>query len=164
LVQSHDLLEDRRTELRHTKPYPIAFPYLYRSSWYSIGRSRDICKIRHFQIYLFNSGVFFLLYKTNRSDFAIVCSVIDTQHDVIMWEEQKSDKLALGTSRHFLRSSHITTSYCLSITEQRQNLIYLLNNSLSELNGIIQKCRITMYVGLVARGAQYVNRRRYMYP
>ena len=31
LVESHDLLEDGRTELRHTKPYPMAFPYLYRS-------------------------------------------------------------------------------------------------------------------------------------
>ena len=42
LVESHDLLEDRRTELRHTKPYPIAFPYLYRSC------TRDICKISTF--------------------------------------------------------------------------------------------------------------------
>ena len=25
LVESHDLLEDRRAELRHTKPYPIEF-------------------------------------------------------------------------------------------------------------------------------------------
>jgi hypothetical protein len=39
LVDSQDLLEDRRTELRHTKPYPIAFPYLYRSC------TCDICKI-----------------------------------------------------------------------------------------------------------------------
>jgi hypothetical protein len=30
LIESHDLLEDRHTELRHTKPYPIAFPYLHR--------------------------------------------------------------------------------------------------------------------------------------
>jgi hypothetical protein len=29
LVESHDLLEDRRTELRHTKHFPIAFLYLY---------------------------------------------------------------------------------------------------------------------------------------
>jgi hypothetical protein len=42
LVESHDLLEHRRTELRHTKPYPIAFPYLYRSC------TRDICKISTF--------------------------------------------------------------------------------------------------------------------
>jgi hypothetical protein len=40
LVDSHDLSGDKRTELRHTKPYPIAFPYLYRS--------RDICKISTF--------------------------------------------------------------------------------------------------------------------
>jgi hypothetical protein len=26
----------------------------------------------------------------NKNDFAVVCSVIDTQYDVIMWEEQKS--------------------------------------------------------------------------
>ena len=25
LVENHDLLEDRRAELRHTKPYPIEF-------------------------------------------------------------------------------------------------------------------------------------------
>ena len=42
LVESHDLLEDRRTELRHTNPYPVAFPYLYRSC------ARDICKISTF--------------------------------------------------------------------------------------------------------------------
>jgi hypothetical protein len=42
LVESHDLLEDRRTELRHTKPYPIAFPYLYRSC------THDICNILTF--------------------------------------------------------------------------------------------------------------------
>ena len=42
LIESHDLLEDRRTELRHTKPYPIAFPYLYRSC------THDICKISTF--------------------------------------------------------------------------------------------------------------------
>ena len=36
LVESHDLLEDRRTELRHTKPYPIAFRYL------KISCTRDI--------------------------------------------------------------------------------------------------------------------------
>jgi hypothetical protein len=42
LVESHDLLEDRRTELRHTKLYPIAFPYLYSSC------TRDICKISTF--------------------------------------------------------------------------------------------------------------------
>jgi hypothetical protein len=42
LVESHDLLEDRRTELRHTKPDPIAFPYLYRSC------TRDNCKISTF--------------------------------------------------------------------------------------------------------------------
>ena len=42
LVESHDLLEDRRTELSHTKPYPIAFPYLYRSC------TRDVCKISTF--------------------------------------------------------------------------------------------------------------------
>jgi hypothetical protein len=37
-----DLLEDRRTELRHTKPDPVAFPYLYRSC------TPDICKISTF--------------------------------------------------------------------------------------------------------------------
>jgi hypothetical protein len=37
---AHDLLED--TELRHTKPCPIAFPYLYRSC------TCDICKISTF--------------------------------------------------------------------------------------------------------------------
>jgi hypothetical protein len=42
LVESHDLLKDRRTKLRHTKPYPIAFPYQYRSC------TRDLCKISTF--------------------------------------------------------------------------------------------------------------------
>ena len=42
LVESHDLLEERRTELRHTKPYPIAFPYLSRSC------THHICKISTF--------------------------------------------------------------------------------------------------------------------
>ena len=43
LVESHDLLEDRRTKLRHTKA--ISFPYLYRSC------TRDICKILTFSNY-----------------------------------------------------------------------------------------------------------------
>jgi hypothetical protein len=42
LVESHDLLEDRRTELRRTKHFPIAFRYLYRSC------TRDICTISTF--------------------------------------------------------------------------------------------------------------------
>jgi hypothetical protein len=41
--ERHDLFtEGRRTELRHTKAYPIAFPYLYRSC------KRDIYKISTF--------------------------------------------------------------------------------------------------------------------
>jgi hypothetical protein len=43
LVESHDVFEDRRTELRHTKHYPIAFPYLYST--------RDICNFIKFRIF-----------------------------------------------------------------------------------------------------------------
>jgi hypothetical protein len=39
---ANEQLEDRRTELRHTKHYPVAFPYLYRSC------TRDIRKISTF--------------------------------------------------------------------------------------------------------------------
>jgi hypothetical protein len=43
-------------------------------------------------------GFYFSLYKTNGQDFAVVCSVIDTQYD-IMWKEQKSDPaIRLGGS------------------------------------------------------------------
>jgi hypothetical protein len=35
-----------------------------------------------------------LLYSKYRQDFAVVCSVIDTKYDVLMWEEQKSGSRA----------------------------------------------------------------------
>jgi hypothetical protein len=52
LAESHDLLEDRRTELRHTTLYPIAFPYLYRSC------TRDICNIFTFPNFQIKSKLF----------------------------------------------------------------------------------------------------------
>jgi hypothetical protein len=60
----------------------------------------------------------FPFYYTKQIDFAVVYSVIDTQCDVIMWEEQKSD-------RPRFCSSHIMTSYCVSITEQTTAKSYL---------------------------------------
>jgi hypothetical protein len=53
-------------------------------------------------------------------DFAVVCSVIDTKYDIIMWEEheQKSDPLASATREPLFHcSSHIMASYCVSYRE-----------------------------------------------
>ena len=70
--------------------------------------------------------VFFLLYKTTKKDFSVVCLVIDTQYDVTMWEEQKSDPLASATREPpFHCASHIVTSYCVSITELTAAKSYL---------------------------------------
>jgi hypothetical protein len=43
------------------------------------------------KIKLFNSAIFsiFLLYKTNRLHFPVVCSVIDTQYGVICGKNKK---------------------------------------------------------------------------
>jgi hypothetical protein len=60
LAESHDLLEDRRTELRHRKPYPIAFPYLYRSC------TRDICKISTFSNFQMFGWIKSKLLPTNK--------------------------------------------------------------------------------------------------
>jgi hypothetical protein len=67
-----------------------------------------------------------IIKLTNRKDFAVVCSVIDTQHDVIMWEEQKSGheqpRRRVG---HFLFFPHIMVSYYVPITEQTTVKSYL---------------------------------------
>ena len=95
LVESHDLLEDRRTELRHTKPYPIAFPYLYRSC------TRDICKISTFSNYQMFGWIKSKLFTCLIQGFSF--------HSI--------KQLGVSWSR-FLCSSHIMMSYCVSITEQ----------------------------------------------
>jgi hypothetical protein len=46
----------------------------------------------------------------------------DTQYDVIMWEERKSGPEASGS---LFCTSHIMTSYCVSITEETTEKSYL---------------------------------------
>jgi hypothetical protein len=91
---------------------------LYRSC------TRDMCKIStfssNFQICGWIKCKLFTCFN-----FAVVCSVIDTQYDVIMWEEQKNDSLTSTARAHFFCSSHIMTSYCVSITEQTTAKSYL---------------------------------------
>ena len=66
LVGSHDLLEDRRTELRHTKPYSVAFhDFFVKFRLFRISKCfgfQNVWVDKKQAIYLFNSGVFFLLY------------------------------------------------------------------------------------------------------
>ena len=45
----------------------------------------------------------FSFYYIKQIDFVVVCSVIDTQYDIIMWEEQKSDPL-VSAARELLVS------------------------------------------------------------
>ena len=52
-------------------------------------------------------------------------SVIDTQYDVIMWEEQQSETLASAARVPTFCSSHIMMSYCVFITEQITAKSYL---------------------------------------
>ena len=85
LSESHDLLEDRHTELHHTKPYPTAFPYLYRSCMC------DIC-----EILTFSNFQMLVWIKSN----LFTCLI-----SIIMWEEQKSDPLASAARDHFVCSS-----------------------------------------------------------
>ena len=126
LVESHDLLENRRTELRRTKPYPTAFPYLYRSC------TRDICKISTFSNFeMFGwikskpftcliRGISF--YYIKQIDRICRCSF---SYRYTVWHGKKSDPLASAARKPFFCSSHIMTSYCVSTTEQATAKSYL---------------------------------------
>jgi hypothetical protein len=106
--------------------------FVYRSC------TRDICKIStfsNFQMFgWIKSKLFpcltrgFSFYYIKQMDkFAVVCSDIDTQYDVIMWEEQ-SDILASAAPEPFFCSFYIMTSYCVSITGQTTAKSYLFVN------------------------------------
>jgi hypothetical protein len=82
LVESRDFFENRRTELRHTKPYPIAYSLICICDFckgnfinhvyvifvkFRLFKFPNVWMDKKYTIFLFNSGVFFLvLYKTNR--------------------------------------------------------------------------------------------------
>jgi hypothetical protein len=119
LVENHELLEDRRTELRH-KNLSNSIPlFIYRSC------THDICKISTFSNFQTFGWIKSKLFTSLIRGFSFYYLKQIDKIFALKWPTR------LGGSWPPFCPSHIMTSYCVSITEQTTAKSYLFVKNLS---------------------------------